>query len=588
MRATEDRLIPAVQRFTFPPEAAPHSVASQPPPSYVTPAHARSPPPRSYGISLDAFEGLPGPEKASADVDGTTGVGRYILGRKVDVFETALNKPQQDYTLLHSFNPRSAECAQFGERTVVGRGGRHAKTIAYTALADKSEASKGPSHDGAGVFEMQAQAPLSHHTAFDMFKAVSKRPVPPFIVELGVLGSAGEASGCASDHNPYAPQLARSSSQHHLLPGATPKDLFQESMHCHGGNDAVDNSSCELHLRATAHALRSYNILHPHHRKPSAISMTSTAFARSPKAPHIMNPVLASPSERIAANYSQPAWGLSARTLQHLSRAAIAQPAAPDYSAIDLGSLGNVDWRLPFMPLELFDDEDAETKMPQEWLASAPDDTAVAGSTEWLNISTGQTELRRVHVKGYDEISCTFQVEFLDSKVKKSLKRLNLIFDAEDRHKFAARVKAAKTRRAAAEADIRWRFFIDSSTAEEVLDVYDFNAKVEAVYDGCRGVAEQVLDKLKAELVKEFYESYCLGIRIGHFEYHRLNVAIEQQLVVLGLPPPKHKRLVPHKGVIDVTEEHTVPSSPFSDVRTWARRELLMASPVLNAVLQVC
>lgn len=587
MRATEDRLIPAVQRFTFPPEAAPHSVASQPPPSYVTPTHDRAAQPRAYGMSLEAFEAISSLEKGSVDADGTVGVGRYIPGRKIDMIEAALGKPREDYTLLHSFNPHTAECAQLGERIVVGRGGKHAQAVAYAAFADDPQTRGAHPSDQAVARNFHVQALVSHQAAFEKFRSVSKRPVPPFVVDLGVLGMPADASGCASDHNPYASRLPKTRSQPPVPPGSTPKDIFEASINFPSGESGVDGGSCAHHLRDTARAVRNYNTLHPHHRKPSAISTISTAFARSPKSPHKANKALASPCERIAANYSQAAWGLSARTLQHLSRGAISKVSAPDISAVDLSSLGNANQRLPFMPLELFDDEELELKKPHEWLSIAPPDECVMGKTEWLNINTGQTEARRVQVHGYDEVSCTYQVEYVDSGVKKSVKRLNLMFDAEDPKAFAHRVDAAKAQRAAAESDLRWRFFLDSSIAEEVLDVYDFAAKVAAVHEGCKGISIEVLSRLRAQLISDFYDSYCLGIRIGHLEYHRLNPAIEQQLNVLGLPRPKQKLLAPRKGVIDVTQELASPSVSFPDVRFWARSNLLLASAVLNKVLQV-
>lgn len=584
MRATEERLIPAVQRFTFPPEAAPHSLASQPPPSYITPVHARSPAPRAYGISLDAFEGPPGPEKASVDADGTVGIGRYVPGRTCDMFEKALNRPQEDYTLLNHVNHRSAECAKFAERKFVGRGGKQGKTVAYAALDSDIHIGSGLPHHKSLTPNKHAQALDAQHMAFKRFESVSKRPVPPFVVDLGALGAAPDASGCASDHNPYAPRL---NMKHHNCPdGETPKAIFQASMPSQG-YDAIAVSGCGAkHLRDTAQALRNYNVFHPHYRLPSAISMMSTAFARSPKAPYLANQALASPCERIAANYSQAAWGLSARTLQLLSRAAISKPCTPEASAIDVGNLGAADHRLPLMPLELFDDVELEMRTPQEWLSCGNSGEPVMGVTSWLNTNTGETEVRKVCVEGYDEQNQTFHVSFTDSGVKKAVKRLNLRFDAEDASKFTTRVEAARARRASAEADLRWRFFIDSSDAEDVLDVYDFAAKVAAVHEGCRGITDQVLTHLQPELIRDFYDNYCLAIRIGHLEYHRLNPAIQQQLDVLGLPPAKPKQQAPQKGVHDVADTST--SIPFEEVVAWARRGLLVASPILNGVLQVC
>lgn len=120
------------------------------------------------------------------------------------------------------------------------------------------------------------------------------------------------------------------------------------------------------------------------------------------------------------------------------------------------------------MPLELFDDEELETKTPSEWVASGSADGTVNATTSWLNLNTGQHEQRPVRVLSYSPVERTFAVEFEGSGVRKEVKRLHLKFDAEDGAVFDARVAAAKQRRSVAEAELRWRLAVDAMDAEEV------------------------------------------------------------------------------------------------------------------------
>ena len=120
------------------------------------------------------------------------------------------------------------------------------------------------------------------------------------------------------------------------------------------------------------------------------------------------------------------------------------------------------------MPLELFDDEELESKTPQEWVASGGSDGVVKASTSWLNLNTGQNEQRAVRVLSYSTLERTFLVQFEGSGVRKEVKRLNLRFDSEDGAVFEARVAAAKRHRSIAEAELRWRFTVDAMDSEEV------------------------------------------------------------------------------------------------------------------------
>lgn len=478
MRALDERLIPRVKRSAFPPEAAPHGVAGQPPPSYITPPKARQRPPQAHSISLSSKMGTATSNNSSrieAKDDSVIGVGRYIPGRPVDFTEQGMNTPQQDYTLLHALHHKSGSCAPYQDWKSTAQGGRRSKSLARVAL--KEEASS----DGLKLASSQTPSVDYQQAADAVFKSAARVPRAPYIIDLGPMGAKPGVSTCTSDHNVFASKPATKHRAQSVPSKRSPKELFEASARLAAGNSPVATeedaqaakeravATCTQHLRITADALRNYNVLSPHHRQPSAISSIATTYARAPKAPHVTDSNFASPSERIAANYSLNAWGLSSRTLQKLSPAGVHKSSAPIISYLDIASLSTASKRIPFMPLEVFDDEELEAKTPQEWVASGGPDGAVKATTSWLNLNTGQHEHRPVRVLSYSALERTYLVEFEGSGVRKEVKRLHLRFDSEDGAVFDARVAAAKQRRSTAEAELRWRFTVDAMDSEEVL-----------------------------------------------------------------------------------------------------------------------
>lgn len=477
MRALDERLIPRVKRSAFPAEAAPHGVAGQPPPSYITPPKARQKPPQTNSISLSSQMGTVASNSSSrVDVkdNSVIGVGRYIPGRPVDFTEHGMNTPQQDYTLLHALSRKSGHCAPYQDWKQTSHGGRRSKSLARVALKEEAGA------DGLKAAPGQTASVEYQKAADGVFKSAARVPRAPYIIDLGPMGAMPGVSTCTSDHNVFASKPINKHRASSVPSKQSPKDLFEASSRLASGNPPVATeedaeaakeravATCTQHLRSTADALRNYNVLHPHHRQPSAISSIATTYARAPKAPHVTDPTFASPSERIAANYSLKAWGLSSRTLQKLSPAGVHLTSAPISSHLDIASLSTASKRTPFMPLELFDDEELESKTPQEWVESGGPEGTVKATTRWLNLNTGQDEQRPVSVLSYSALERTFLVEFEGSGVRKGVKRLHLKFDSEDGAVFDARVAAAKQRRSTAEADLRWRFTVDAMDAEEV------------------------------------------------------------------------------------------------------------------------
>lgn len=479
MRALDERLIPRVKRSAFPPEAAPHGVAGQPPPSYITPPKARQRPPQTHSISISSQTATTKKNASRVEVkdDSVIGVGRYIPGRPVDFTEQGMNTPQQDYTLLHATHQKTGSCAPYQDWKSTAQGGRRSKSLARVALKEDSIT------DAAKAASSQIPSEEYQQAADGVFKAAGRVPRAPYIIDLGAMGAKPGISTCTSDHNVWASKPISKNLNSRSSSKPSPKELFEATARLAAGSQLSPQTeedaeaakeravaTCTQHLRSTADALRNYNVLHPHYRQPSAISSIATTYSRAPKAPHVSDAAFASPSERIAANYSLKAWGLSSRTLQKLSASGVHKSSEPFISQLDIASLSTASKRIPFMPLELFDEEELEVKTPQEWLESGGPEGNVMASTTWLNLNTQQYEQRPVRVLSYSPTERTYLVEFEGSGVRKQVKRLHLKFDSEDGDLFDARVAAAKQRRAAAEAELRWRFTVDAMDAEEVCN----------------------------------------------------------------------------------------------------------------------
>jgi hypothetical protein len=640
MRAREERLLPNFLRSSFPPEAGPHGVASYPSPSYTTPLHIRQRPAKSVGISLGALD-TPGSQRvprqtaASGQTGGGVGVGRYYPGRKFDWSERGLNDSQHDYSMLRPSVSASGVRTGFGTRREISKGGKYGRTVATVVMTEDSR----PSTSSAALGR---RAPSSHsyspHAMSDAMRQSystcsrrSRSRMAPFIMDLGRFGAAPQRSACFSDHNTY---VTRKVSIHSRLASTangstavsrpqefgvqTPSQAttrFSTTLSCQSvakdrvmkAREELDMaratlvSDCAIHLTSTARSLRTYNVSDVAHRPPSAISTIATTFARAPKPSHVVDATLASPCERIGANYSLAAWGLSPRTLQYLAdlrspagaRARLPaehslvgddppQCVTPDSDCVTQ----EVHKQMGFMPLELFDDADFEQRTPEEWVALGAANGTFAVTT-WFNMNTSAFEHRRVRVLSYSVADRTFAVRFEGNGVEKNVKRLNLCFDSEDAVMFARRVAAARESRSEHEGALRWRFYLDTNLVEEVVDTYDFDAKTEAVWKSSYRVSDKVFNIMKHELITDFYADYCLAIRICNLNYHRKNPDMEAKMEVLRLPPAPVPAPAPERGVCCVVSEGGRLFATFADALTWASDTLFLASPVVHEAMQV-
>ena len=141
-------------------------------------------------------------------------------------------------------------------------------------------------------------------------------------------------------------------------------------------------------------------------------------------------------------------------------------------------------------PLELFDDPELELKTPEQWLATRTPGGDRCGASSRYFTGHGQFTWEPCWVTGYDESSDTYAIEWRVSPgVTKRVKRLNLIFDAEDPDAFRTRLNAARLLRDRHERTLRYTRAADEIfeySNDDLCDVPSFRAKISKACDGCR------------------------------------------------------------------------------------------------------
>ena len=141
-------------------------------------------------------------------------------------------------------------------------------------------------------------------------------------------------------------------------------------------------------------------------------------------------------------------------------------------------------------PLELFDDPELELKTPEQWLATRTPGGDRCGASSRYFTGHGQFTWEPCWVTGYDESSDTYAIEWRVSPgVTKRVRRLNLIFDAEDPDAFRTRLNAARLLRDRHERTLRYTRAADEIfeySNDDLCDVPSFRAKISNACDGCR------------------------------------------------------------------------------------------------------
>ena len=145
-------------------------------------------------------------------------------------------------------------------------------------------------------------------------------------------------------------------------------------------------------------------------------------------------------------------------------------------------------------PLELFDDPELETRAPKEWLARKGDEGGVGARSRYFT-KHGQFAWKPCLVTSYDEASRTYEIEWRDTPgIKKRVRRLNLVFDAENSDAFRTRLAAATTLREYHEQIKRYRALVERVVFENDVDGVLTEDRLARVYDkvGSRPAPERM------------------------------------------------------------------------------------------------
>ena len=143
------------------------------------------------------------------------------------------------------------------------------------------------------------------------------------------------------------------------------------------------------------------------------------------------------------------------------------RPAAAELPSQPSGADGAASSSAP--PLELFDDPELERRAPAEWLALGGGGGVGARSRYFTK--HGQFAWKPCLVTSYDETSRTYEIEWRETPgIKKRVRRLNLVFDAEDSDAFRTRLAAATTLREYHEQIKHYRALVERMVFENDVD----------------------------------------------------------------------------------------------------------------------
>ena len=132
-----------------------------------------------------------------------------------------------------------------------------------------------------------------------------------------------------------------------------------------------------------------------------------------------------------------------------------------------------------FLPLDVFDDTEYDSRMPNEWLDLSPAPgkallPAAAAKKNGGNANAVDYEWKDVAVVDLDASTNLFRVRLEDENDDKTMfevPRIRLLFAAEDPENFANRVEAAFRARAKTEALLRYNLYIDCMPTDDVQEL---------------------------------------------------------------------------------------------------------------------
>ena len=201
-------------------------------------------------------------------------------------------------------------------------------------------------------------------------------------------------------------------------------------------------------------------------------------------------------------------------------------------------------------PLDLFDDPELETKSPSEWLHSTTDPSTDQTNSHVSAVSRyfkehGQFTWEPCFVTGYDEHTETYAIAWKrDPTVTKRVKRLNLIFDAEDANAFRTRLNRARLLRDRHERTLRYTAAASTMfeyTNDDLCDRPEFRAKIQESCDGCRRNLTKA-STAPPDRVQAFWAENLAVYRLAHKRSY-LDLALRDEhkrlrLSAAGVEPP--------------------------------------------------
>jgi dynein heavy chain len=217
----------------------------------------------------------------------------------------------------------------------------------------------------------------------------------------------------------------------------------------------------------------------------------------------------------------------------------------PEYLKIDQSKL----------PLEIFDNIELQAldKSPEEWLASnSMAQTPYYHAGEWI--------WRPVIVRGYDQATKRYEVQFHPMGIIKHVNRLKLMFDQEDHVKFMERRNLAEQAREEAKRIMRLDFFISKQPKESVRIIRKESIKKihNRVVDGLASSVpfpekDTPLGKVLKNLTGEIIHFYTHTMKKTVL-FAKLTGKHDNNMVLrckqLRLPPPPAKPTVPRNGKV--------------------------------------
>ena len=245
----------------------------------------------------------------------------------------------------------------------------------------------------------------------------------------------------------------------------------------------------------------------------------------------------------------------AARASEAGPSAAAAEPVDDDLWEAAAGDRAFLKLDQAKLPLAMFDDHTyAEAdRTPEEWVRSG-------SGAQALHFADQAWTWRRCRVLGYDAASQRFRIQFCPAGKTKRVGRLNIVFDGEDRARWAARRAAADAARDEAKRLMRFDHFLEQLPARRVQPMRS---------SVLRGIHSRVVHGLAARaslpepatpaglllarLTEEVVHGYGRSVKIGMVRERLGRDALYRaRYAALRLPELRPPRTPPELGKVPV------------------------------------